>query len=93
MTKVREFGMELHDWKITVAPPEKPKGRYMADVRHPLKPRRLDEPKWKFASPRMLHTPQREIPKEAPCSKCGKPVNLSEWWVHECFGPHHGACK
>lgn len=84
---MREFSQELKEWREKIAPPEKPKGRYMQDVRHPLKPRPLDDRPGEVAKgPRKPYEPKPEVPKEAPCSKCGKSVALDRWWYHECFG-------
>jgi hypothetical protein len=90
----RDFIQEVREWREKIAPPEKPKGRYMADVRHPLKPRRLDEAKWRLnRAPRRPFEPKPEVPETAPCSKCGTIIKLSEWWGHACFGPRRGVCK
>ena len=58
--------------------------RYMADVRHPLKSRRLDEPPLKWWVHRVPFQPKPEIPCEAPCAKCGEIVNL-RGVRHHCF--------
>jgi len=65
----------------------KPRSRYMADVRHPLKPRPLDDRPTKVAKgPRRPFEKKPTVPKEAPCSKCGTTVSLDRWWFHACFG-------
>lgn len=85
-----ELDMALADW---LGEKEKPRGRYMADVRHPLKSRRLDDRPKLAQAPRLPFVPKAEVPREAPCAKCGKVVSIDEWWAHSCFGPRFGVCK
>ena len=63
----------------------KPAVKYMADVRHPLKVRRLDERPLPWFSHRVPFEPKPETPSEAPCSKCGKMINLRHYMRHHCF--------
>jgi hypothetical protein len=59
--------------------------RYMADVRHPLKARRLDEPPLKWWVHRVPFVPKPEVPDEAPCAKCGKVIKIRSKVRHHCF--------
>lgn len=77
-----EIRMALAEW---LGEAEKPRGRYMADVRHPLKARRLDDRPSLVGGPRPAYVPQVSVPDLAPCSKCGEAVTMSKWWRHSCL--------
>lgn len=64
-----------------------PRGRYRAEVRHPLKARRLDEPlDFQLRANRRPLAVRAERPDSAKCAKCGAFVQVSDTeHVRECF--------
>lgn len=84
---------EVSDWLWQQAAHERNRAvkdraaRYMADVRHPLKARRLDERGASFGitSHHRPFSPQAKIPSIARCSHCGQDVPTSEGYKHGCF--------